>query len=58
MNSRNRALLLFFLYLVSLGILIAYAIVSEKYSEFKGLGWLTAIAVITTDSLILLLMKS
>jgi hypothetical protein len=42
---------------VALGILLAYAIIGYSYTPEKSLSWVTAIAVVTTDFILYLLMS-
>lgn len=37
------------LYAISLGVLVAYGILVDKYTKEKSLGWVTVVAVVTTD---------
>lgn len=37
------------LYLISVGVLVAYAIIVDKYLPEASLGWVTLVAVVTTD---------
>lgn len=56
-SKRSKTCLAVFIYLLSLGVLAIYALLVDKYTDERNLGYLTIVSVIVCDFIVLFLSK-